>query len=551
MRTYRDLRLTYPDRSTWTLPAVLRDRAVTHADAVFLDVPFQGVTLTYTQTLDAAERIGGALLAGGCVPGDRVLIMAGNSAEFVLAWLGTAVAGLVEVPVNTAYRGMFLEHQVRTVEPAAAVVDPEFVEHFLALDAAKSIRTFYVLGAGDTAIAALRAAGWTAEPFTALRAADRPPSLPEVRARDLAAILFTSGTTGLSKGVMMPHAHFYFFADECVSLCRLTEADAHMAVGPLFHGNAQFLAAYPAMIVGARFVLQQRFSASRWVDQLREAGVTVTNFIGVMMDWVHKQPRRPDDADNPLRCLYAVPLAASIASDFGDRFGIEAFVENFGLTEIAMPILSPYGERRPPGAAGLLVDEYFDVRLVDPETDDEVPVGEVGELVVRAHLPFTMTTGYYGMPERTVEAQRNLWFHTGDGLRRDAAGWYYFADRLKDALRRRGENISSFEVEQPILAHPDVVDCAVVGVPADAEAGEDELLVVVVPAAGAVLTAADVWAWCEPRLPAFAVPRYVRFADSLPMTPSGKTRKLELRAQGMTGATDRDATGTGRPAARG
>ncbi|OJY52077.1 AMP-binding protein [Pseudonocardia sp. 73-21] len=541
MRTYDDLRLTYPDRRTWTLPAVLRDRAVTHADRTFLDVPFQGARLTYAETLDVAERVGGGLLDGGCAPGDRVLIMAANSLEFLLAWFGAAVAGLVEVPINTAYRGTFLEHQVRTVEPVAAVVDPEYVGHLLELEAAKGIRRFYVLGDGEEAIATLRAAGWAAEPFTALTGAERPAQLPAVGPADLAAVLFTSGTTGLSKGVMMPHAHFYFFAEECVSLCRLTDADAHMAVGPLFHGNAQFLAAYPAMIVGARFVLQQRFSASRWVDQLRASAVTVTNFIGVMMDWVHKQPRRPDDADNPLRCLYAVPLATSVAPDFRERFGIEAFVENFGLTEIAMPILTPYGADRPPGAAGLLVGDYFDVRLVDPDTDEEVPVGEVGELVVRAHLPFTMTSGYYGMPERTVEAQRNLWFHTGDGLRRDAEGWYYFVDRLKDALRRRGENISSFEVEQPILAHPDVVDCAVVGVPADAEAGEDELLVVVVPAEGAAVSAADVWAWCEPRLPAFAVPRYVRIAAELPMTPSGKTRKTELRVAGTAGAADREA----------
>jgi crotonobetaine/carnitine-CoA ligase len=540
MRYYRDLHLTYPDRRSWTLPAVLRDRARTHGERTFVEVPDQDVTLTYAQTLDAAERVGGALLAGGCAPGDRVLIMAGNGVEYLLGWFGAAVAGLVEVPINTAYRGTFLEHQVRTVDPRAAIVDPEFVEHFLTTAAAKSITTFYVTGESAAAVSALRAAGWAAEPFAALTSAARPEQLPEVAASDLAAVLFTSGTTGLSKGVMMPHAHFYFFADECVSLTRLTDADVYMSVGPLFHGNAQFLATYPAMIAGARFVLQRRFSASRWVDQLRASGATVTNFVGVMMDFVHKQPRRPEDADNALRCLYAVPLATSIAADFRERFGIEAFVENFGLTEISMPILTPYGEERPAGAAGLLVDEYFDVRLVDPETDEEVAVGEVGELVVRAHLPFTMTTGYYGMPERTVEAQRNLWFHTGDGLRRDEQGWYYFVDRLKDALRRRGENISSFEVEQPILAHAAVAECAVVGVRADAEAGEDELMVVVVPQPGVRLTAQDVWEWCEPRLPAFAMPRYVRFTDALPMTPSGKVRKLELRAAGTVDASDRE-----------
>jgi len=540
MRTYRDLRLTYPDRATWTLPAVLRDRAATHAEAVYLDVPDEGKTLTYAATLDLAERVGGALLADGCAPGDRVLIMAANGLEYLLAWFGAAVAGLVEVPINTAYRGTFLEHQVRTVDARAAVVDPEYVEHLLDLEVTRRIRAFYVTGDGPAAaaaVAALRDSGLAAAPFAALTAADRPVELPAVAASDLAAILFTSGTTGLSKGVMMPHAHMYFFADECVSLTRLSDEDVYMSVGPLFHGNAQFLAAYPAMIVGARFVLQRRFSASRWVDQLRSSGATVTNFVGVMMDFAHKQPRRPDDADNRLRCLYAVPLATSIADDFRERFGIEAFVENFGLTEIAMPILTPYGEPRPAGAAGLLVDDYFDVRLVDPDTDEEVPLGEVGELVVRAHLPFTMCTGYYGMPERTVEAQRNLWFHTGDGLRRDAEGWYYFVDRLKDALRRRGENISSFEVEQPVLAHPAVAECAVIGVPADAEAGEDELMVVVVPQPGAELSAEEIWAWCEPRLPAFAVPRYVRFVAALPLTPSGKVRKTELRAAGAAAAS--------------
>ncbi|MGI5242243.1 AMP-binding protein [Dactylosporangium sp. CA-139066] len=546
MMYYRDLKLTYPDRRDWTLPAVLRDRSRTHGDRVYVQVPDQGVELTYAQTLDVAERIGGGLLAGGCVPGDRVLIMAPNRLEYLTAWFGASVAGLVEVPINNAYSGSFLEHQVGTVDPRAAVVHTDFVDRFLELDAARrSIRTFYVVGDGpsvETAVSVLRDAGWQAAPFTALADSPRPATLPAVGMSDLAAILFTSGTTGLSKGVMMPHAHMYFFADECVSLTRLTETDVYMSVGPLFHGNAQFLAAYPALIAGARFVLQTKFSASRWVDQLRASQATVTNFVGVMMDWVYKQPRRADDADNQLRCLYAVPAATSILADFRERFAIEAFVENFGLTEIAMPILTPYGLERPPGAAGLLVDDYFDVRLVDPETDEEVPVGEVGELVVRAKLPWTMCSGYYNMPDRTLEAQRNLWFHTGDGLRRDADGWYYFVDRLKDSLRRRGENISSFEVEQPILAHPAVAECTVVAVPADAEAGEDELLLVVVRQDGLELTAEELWDWCALKLPAFTVPRYIRFADELPLTPSGKVRKGELRRAGVDALTaDRES----------
>ena len=353
-------------------------------------------------------------------------------------------------------------------------------------------------------------------------------------------MFFTSGTTGLSKGVMMPHAQMVFFADECVSLTRLTDLDTYLGMGPLFHGNTQFLAAYPALIAGARFVLRERFSASQGLEWVRDAGATVTNFVGVMMDFVWKQPRSDGDSDNQLRCIFAAPTASSIMEPFRARFGIEAFVEVFGLTETAMPILTPYGVERPAGAAGCLNAEWYDIRLVDPDTDEEVPVGDLGELVVRSKVPWITCLGYFGMPDRTTEAQRNCWFHTGDGLRRDIDGWYYFVDRLKDALRRRGENISSYEVEQAILPHPDVAEVAVVAVPADNEAGEDEVMACIVLNQGARADGAEIWAWCDRRLPYFAVPRYLRFVDALPKTPSEKVRKAELRELGSgNGSLDR------------
>ena len=202
-------------------------------------------------------------------------------------------------------------------------------------------------------------------------------------------------------------------------------------------------------MAGAGLVLRRKFSASRWVDQVREGGVTVTNFLGVMMDFVWKQAERENDADNPLRCIFAAPTASSILAGFRKRFGVEAFVEVFGLTETSMPILSPYGEDRPAGAAGLLVADWFDIQLVDPETDKEVPVGQVGELVVRSKYPWTLSMGYYGMPAKTVEAWRNLWFHTGDALRRVEDGWYYFVDRYKDALRRRGRTSARMRSSRP------------------------------------------------------------------------------------------------------
>jgi crotonobetaine/carnitine-CoA ligase len=533
VRTYDDLLPTFDDPATWNLPWILRERARTHGERVYLDVPGEALTLTFSEVLARAEAIASGLLSDGASRGDRVLIMAPNRSEVVLSWFGACLAGMVEVPINTAYAGTFLEHQVRTTEPATAVVHPDYAERFLDGDGAyASIERFYVLGedaATSAAIGTLQGAGFDALPWTSLTAHDSVSELPEVQAHDLASIFFTSGTTGLSKGVMMPHAHMTFFADECVSLTRLTDADTYMCVGPLFHGNAQFLAAYPALIAGARFVLREKFSASRWVDQLRESGATVTNFVGVMMDWTWKQPARPDDADNQLRCVFAAPTASSILDGFRTRFGVEAFVEVFGLTETAAPFLSPYGEERPPGAAGLLATRFFEARLVDPETDREVAVGEVGELVVRHKQPWTMCAGYYGMPEKTAEVQRNLWFHTGDGLRRDADGWYYFVDRLKDAIRRRGENISSYEVEQAVLGHPDVLECAVVPAPTASEAGEDEVAVFAVVAEGSATGVEVVREWCDRKLPAFARPEYVILVEELPMTPSGKVRKIELR----------------------
>ena len=279
----------------------------------------------------------------------------------------------------------------------------------------------------------------------------------------------------------MPNSQMYFFGQEVVSLTRLTRADTYLTCTPLFHGNAQFMAVYPALIAGAQVVVRPKFSASRWVDHLRENQVTVTNLIGVMMDFVWKQPARSDDADNVLRCVYAAPTASSILR------GIHGPVRHRGIRRRvrarprrAPRSCGPYGEVRPPGAAGLVASDWFEIRLVDPDTDRDVPVGQVGELVVRYKQPWTCSLGYYGMPEKTVEAWRNLWFHTGDALRRDEEGWYYFVDRYKDALRRRGENISSYEVEQALLGHPGLVGCAVVGVPADVDAGEDEVLAVVV-----------------------------------------------------------------------
>lgn len=543
MQTYNDHQPTDAAQADWTLPSVLRRRAAQTPDKVYLSAPTWGVSKTYAEMLDLAERIGSGLLARGHVAGDRIVLMMPNNPEYIYGWFGSSLAGLVEVPINTAYKGAFLEHQIRTVEPSAAVIVPEYADRFVeSASACAAIKRIYVVGQPaevGSAIIALEAAGFAAEAFDALTRGDDRQPLPEVDYRDLGGIFFTSGTTGLSKGVAMSHSHLYFFADEGASLVRLTADDVYLSVGPLFHGNAQFLAAYPALIKGATLVMHDKFSASRWTTWIRESGATVTNLVGVMSDFLWKQPQQPDDADNQLRCVWAVPNPSRIAEEFKARFGIAELVENFGLTEISMPILTPYGVPRPPGAAGLEVSDWFEVKLVDPATDVEVATGEVGELVVRPKVPWTICSSYYNMPEKTVEAMRNCWFHTGDGLRKDADGWYYFVDRLKDALRRRGENISSYELEQAILSHADVAECAVVGVPADGMGAEDEVMAVLVLRDGVEVSPTELWVFFDSRMPAFAVPRFVKLIDELPTTPSGKLRKGPLREAGRDGAYDR------------
>lgn len=544
MNVYTDLIPDFSDQADWTLATVLRTHAARTPDALCLLVPEEPTELTYAEALSQAERIAGSIHAAGAHRGDRVAIMAHNSSRLVLSWWATALGGTVQVPVNTNYEGEFLRHQLNVSSPRWAVIDDEFAARFVALrsdnGAARGhgIEHFWVIDNGnlDEALTLLRNNGFDASPWNDLRSGD-PLNAPAPDPSDLGAIFFTSGTTGPSKGVAMPHAQLYFFGQEVVCLTRLTTEDRYLTATPLFHGNAQFMAVFPALIAGACAVVRRKFSASRWIDNVRDSGVTVTNFVGVMMDFAWKQPPRSDDLDNRLRCIYAAPIASTIAEQFKERYGIETFVNAFGLTETSAPILSPYGVDIPAGAAGLAASDWFDIRLVDPDTDREVAVGEVGELVVRPRVPWICSMGYYAMPDKTVDAWRNLWFHTGDALRRDDDGWYYFVDRYKDALRRRGENISSYEVEQVLLAHPAVHECAVIGVPADVEAGEDEVMAVIVLHPGQeseIPTPADLLKFCEGRIPAFARPRFVRVVDTLPKTPSEKVRKSVLRDDGIT-----------------
>ncbi len=532
MLTFPHFTPTFP-RAHWTLPHVLRHQAATRGGKTWLRWGDDGPGWSFAETAQMAFRLANGLAAQGVGKGDRVALFLPNCPEFIFAWFGLQTLGAVEVAVSDAYKGAFLTHPLRLADVRMVITTPGLAARLPEIESdLPGLSTVVLVGDGPApALARMEVLRWGD-----LVSDDATDPATKVAPQDLAAILFTSGTTGPSKAVAMPHSQFHFFAEEDVQLTQLTADDVYMTGFPLIHGNAQFLTVYPTLIAGAECVLYPRFSASDFIGRARRSGATVTNLLGATMAFICAQPERADDRDHRLRCIYAAPLPSDLAPVFTGRFGDIAFVDGFGQTEISNVFMTPPGAARPAGASGCLVDQWFEARLVDPETGEDVPEGQPGELWVRNKAPGIMSDGYFGMPDKTVEAWRYLWFHTGDAMRRDAEGWYYFVDRVKDALRRRGENISSFEVEAVVRAHPAVAECAVIGVPADEDGGENEVMAFVVPAAGAP-DWAELVAWCDARMPYFMVPRFFEAVDDLPRTPSEKVKKKDLRDRGRGPAT--------------
>jgi crotonobetaine/carnitine-CoA ligase len=281
----------------------------------------------------------------------------------------------------------------------------------------------------------------------------------------------------------------------------------------------------------------ERFRATSWLEEVRAARATVTNGLGVIPEFIFRQPPTARDRDHRLRLMMAVPIAAEWGAAFEERFGVP-FMQGFGMTECNIVAYTRPGDALVPGCAGYPLAEWFEVGIVDPDTDAPLPAGRTGEIVVRPKVPGCVMAGYFRMPDKTVEAWRNLWFHTGDAGRLDDLGRLHYVDRLKDCIRRRGENISSFEVEQVLNAHPAVAESAVVGIKVPGAGGEDEVKAYVVPAAGMTVAPVELLDWCTPRMPYFAVPRFVEIvAGELAKTPTGKLQKAALREAGVTAAT--------------
>ncbi|PTW56615.1 crotonobetaine/carnitine-CoA ligase [Breoghania corrubedonensis] len=510
-----------------TLPRLMSLQAARFGAREF--VAFDETSWTYAEALDVAARWAGTLRAAGVTPGDRVAILSSNRPEMLALVFGCAWAGVIAVPINVASRGVQLQHILSNSGARLLAIESDLLPALETLDfATLAVDRLWIIGGGAPTRIAF------AEPLPAPGEAIEPaPSRPG----DTAAIVYTSGTTGPSKGVCCPHANLVWWGANTVDLLGLRDGERLYTTLPLFHVNA-FNTVYQALITGSTVLIGKRFSVSGLWPAVHANGATATYLLGAMVPMLLSKPETPLDRAHKVRIALGPGVPAQFHETFRERFGF-GLVEGYGSTETNFVIGARLGE----ATAGTMgrIRPGFSARVVDSE-DNEVAAGEAGELILRADEPFAFSTGYFGMADKTVEAWRNLWFHTGDRVIRDADGSFRFVDRLKDAIRRRGENISSFEVEQVVQSHPAVEAVAVF--PVKSDLAEDEVMAAIALRPGEVLAEADLIEFCRPRLPYFAVPRYLEFVKTLPMTENGKLQKFKLRERGVTERTwDREAHG--------
>jgi carnitine-CoA ligase len=466
---------------------MLTRQAQRHTERVLVRV--SGVARTVGELSDVTARRAGGLSGVGVAASDRVAVISENRLEMLELFLGCAWIGAVFVPINPALKGAQLEYALADADAKLVVRESELEG----------------LPVG------------------------RPVPPYDARPSDAAAILYTSGTTGPSKGVVCPQEQWYWWALLTADVLGIGSDDVLYTNLPLFHTNA-LNTFCQALLAGATFALGPRFSASRFWGRCARAEATVTYLLGPMVSILLRQPPSPDDRAHRVRIALAPATPSELHEPFRERFGVE-LIDGWGSTETNIVLANRHDDNQP-GTLGRVLEPF------------EARVAADGELLVRSRESGAVATGYWRRPEATAEAWRGGWFHTGDRVVRDPDGSFRFVDRIKDVIRRRGENISAFEVEQALHSHPDVVAAAVIAVPS--ELSEDEVMACIVLRDGATVEPADLVEFCDERVASFAVPRYVEFVESLPLTPSGKVEKYKLRERGVTAATwDRERSDAG------
>lgn len=510
----------FPSRDEVVIPEILDRRSQLHPDTTFA-VFESGAEWTYADTATRTWSVANGLREVGVAQGDSVLTWLPTGPHGIVSWFAANALGAVYTPVNPAYRGTILQHVLNLPRASVLVAHGDLVERLAGLDL-PYLETVIVVGETDADLPGVNLVPWADVEATG---GERPTLDAPIELWDDMAVIYTSGTTGPSKGVRCSYLHHYTFGEGLYPEA-IGSDDRFFLFLPLFHASAT-TPTYTMLRRGGSLAVTSGFSTDTFWDDVRRYGVTTGIIMAAMANFLYKQPPSADDADNPMRIAYMGPMIEDVKG-FSQRFGVELY-STYAMTEVPNPIRTPMNPTNPK-SCGRLLATGWEVRIVD-EHDQELPPGKIGELIVRHDRPWSLNSGYLGMPEQTAEAWRNGWFHSGDALMVDEAGDYYFVDRFKDALRRRGENISSMEVEAEIVTHPAVAEAAVIAVPSDLQ--EDEVFALVVPAAGVEVTYEELVEYLVPRLPYFMIPRYFEFVDALPRTPSMKVRKVELRERGL------------------
>ncbi len=526
-------------RAQTTVLEALAGRLASDPDSLYLD--FEGNTYTAREMDEESTRLAHTLAKVGVGRGDRVATLLENRAEQVVSFFAVLKLGAIQVPINTAYKGEFLRHQLSDSGAKVFVVQGDFVSRAVeVVDATQTPDLVHciVVDAPDAVLDAVPVTSWV---DAIDNGSTEPIDSSAVRPNDLACFIYTAGTTGPSKGCMLPHNYIVALADQIARAWQRQPDDIVLTPLPLFHFNAISVCVVGSLVVGGSAAIERRFSVSNFWPEVKRTGATMVSMLGSLAILIANAEDHPDQQGHRLRVCAAAPMPPDTDRAWQERFGCATFSGGYGMTEASLVCMLDAGEPNKPGAMGKPNLHEFDVRLVDDD-DNEVPVGETGELVCRPNGPSLMFAGYWNRPDATIEATRNLWFHTGDLARLDEDGYAYFVDRKKDALRRRGENISSFEMEKVLYGHEAVKDAAVHAVPSPI--GEDDVKVTIVLQPDADVSEEDLCRWVAERVPFFAIPRYVEFRDDLPRNPVGRVLKYELRADGVTPATwDREAAG--------
>jgi crotonobetaine/carnitine-CoA ligase len=516
-----------------TFGEIVKNRALSKPNVRF--VKFENDELTYSEYHRGGNKVANIMSSLGLAKSDTCAIMLPNCPEFLVAWLGLARLGVIEVPVNCAYKGDLLAYILNKAKCKALVISSRWVDRIKELSPELNhLRHVLVVG-GKEDVGDGRMSWYSYENL--MSHANEAEIDVEIKPSDPSLILFTSGTTGPSKGAILTHRANFSLARTACDLMNYGPDDRLYTVFPLFHVNARYTTILVALLADCDVVMHNRFSASNFWDICRREKITCFNYMGSLLTILMKQPERPDDADNPVRMIQGAPAPLEIYEDFQKRFNVK-ITEAYGSTEVGLATVNRADSFRK-GSCGKAVPIY-EVEIHD-DNDEQCPPGVTGEIVVRPKEPWVLFSGYYGMPVETVKSWENLWFHTGDSGYMDEDGYFYFVDRRKDVVRRRGENISSYEIERVLNKHPKILESAVIGVPS--ELSEEEVLAVVNVKDEEVLSPEELLDFCQSRIAHFSVPRYVRFVKELPRTPSQRVEKYKLRKEGVTEDTwDREFT---------